>query len=221
MRKQELTGKQREVLEIVAAWIAKYGFPPTIRDIAKALGVASTNGVVQHLNALERKGHIMRDSRRSRGIKLLRTNIGPRMEDAPATVLAHGGQLEQGIRIAVTRSGIALKEAVATPEPEHILLDPALFAEGVVRAWKLDVPVPALHLLRGDIAVVNPSAHVHTEDLVLLGYQETLDVRRVFFLEEGIALDPFFRDQEFGAVMPPEQFGELLLGKIIHLVRPL
>lgn len=221
MRKHELTGKQREVLEIVAAWIAKYGFPPTIRDIAQALGVASTNGVVQHLNALERKGHIMRDSRRSRGIKLLRTNIGPRMEEALPEPPEHDGRLERGIRIPVTRSQVAVRESITEPEQEHILLDPALFAGGALQAWKLDNPVPALHLLRGDLAIVNPSARVHTEDLVLLQHKGAIDVRRVFVLEEGIALDPLFKNNEFGAFVTPQQFGDLLVGKIVHLVRPL
>lgn len=66
----ELTDRQQQLLEVIAAAIAR-GDSPTIRDIGEATEIVSTNGVVDHLVALERKGYLIRgDDGKSRGIRL-------------------------------------------------------------------------------------------------------------------------------------------------------
>lgn len=64
-----ITARQQEVL----AWIRANSriYSPTVREIAKALGISSPNGVVCHLRALERKGVIRRAARSSRGIEVI------------------------------------------------------------------------------------------------------------------------------------------------------
>lgn len=65
------TARQALVLNFVKGYLATRGFPPTIREIAEAIGIRSTNGVVDHLKALERKGFIERQDLASRGIRVL------------------------------------------------------------------------------------------------------------------------------------------------------
>lgn len=62
----ELTDRQHRVLSFIDAQIRRNGFPPTIREIGRHLGIRSTNGVNDHLNALERKGFIKRQDHKSR-----------------------------------------------------------------------------------------------------------------------------------------------------------
>jgi len=64
-----LTAKQSAVLEFIRTNAGLYG--PTIREIAAAMHIKSTNGVVCHLNALERKGLIRREKLKSRAIEVL------------------------------------------------------------------------------------------------------------------------------------------------------
>jgi repressor LexA len=71
-----LTGRQSEVLATIRQHIDKKGFPPTLRELCVDTGIRSTNGVNDHLKALERKGYIARSDTKSRGIQL--------------TALAHG-----------------------------------------------------------------------------------------------------------------------------------
>lgn len=66
----QLTDRQREVLAFIAANMGYFG--PTVREIAAALGVASTTAVVGHLEALERKGYIKRHAGKTRGIEVVR-----------------------------------------------------------------------------------------------------------------------------------------------------
>lgn len=68
------TPRQAQVLRYIVAHIVHKGYPPTVREIVLHLGVTSTNGVNDHLVALERKGYIRRDPRTARGICVLRPN---------------------------------------------------------------------------------------------------------------------------------------------------
>jgi repressor LexA len=61
-----LTARQQEVLDFIAFKIGTDGFPPTIREIGDQLGIGSTNGVNDHLKALERKGYLLRTGSKSR-----------------------------------------------------------------------------------------------------------------------------------------------------------
>jgi repressor LexA len=66
----ELTGRQAEILEAIRSHIAEHGRPPSQPELARALGIASTNGVFKHLAALERKGAIELSPGLARGIRL-------------------------------------------------------------------------------------------------------------------------------------------------------
>ena len=68
----QLTDRQRQVLECVEDSIKSRGIPPTLRELRDRLGIRSTNGVNDHLTALERKGYIVRLDQKSRGLQVLR-----------------------------------------------------------------------------------------------------------------------------------------------------
>lgn len=65
------TERQKRVLEVITKYLRNRGYPPTIRDVADAMGFRSPNGVMCHLRALERLGLIERDPGTARGIRLL------------------------------------------------------------------------------------------------------------------------------------------------------
>ncbi len=64
-----LTKRQQEILDFIGDSIAARGYPPTIREIGKHMGIKSTNGVNDHLKALERKGYLRRDDLKSRAMR--------------------------------------------------------------------------------------------------------------------------------------------------------
>lgn len=64
-----LTARQQEILDFISASIVERGYPPTIREIGKHMGIRSTNGVNDHLKALERKGFLTRDDLKSRAMR--------------------------------------------------------------------------------------------------------------------------------------------------------
>jgi len=65
---EELTDRQREILNFIVRETEARGFPPTIREIGEEMDIRSTNGVNDHLKALERKGYLLRGEQQSRSL---------------------------------------------------------------------------------------------------------------------------------------------------------
>jgi repressor LexA len=64
-----LTQRQREILDFISASIVERGYPPTLREIGEHFHIRSTNGVNDHLKALEKKGHLRREDLKSRAMR--------------------------------------------------------------------------------------------------------------------------------------------------------
>jgi repressor LexA len=79
---QGLTQRQQMVLDFIRQSITDRGYPPTLREIGARMGIRSTNGVNDHLRALERKGYLTREDMKSRALRP--TNLGTKMLDGAA-----------------------------------------------------------------------------------------------------------------------------------------
>ena len=80
----KLTARQKAVLEYIGDSIQARGYPPTLREIGNHLGIRSTNGVNDHLRALERKGYLTREDMKSRTLRLMKTPDGKPSSRPPA-----------------------------------------------------------------------------------------------------------------------------------------
>jgi repressor LexA len=67
----ELTSRQERILHFVEAFRSEHGYPPSIREIGEYFGIRSTNGVSDHLRALERKGFLQRTEHQPRSLQLV------------------------------------------------------------------------------------------------------------------------------------------------------
>lgn len=86
-----LTTRQAEILAYVRESITERGYPPSMREIGERFGIKSTHGVKDHLDALERKGVIVRDGARARGIRVIQGDASKVEADDAATVCACAG----------------------------------------------------------------------------------------------------------------------------------
>ena len=66
----QLTGRQREILEVIEAHMREHGYPPSVREIGEAVGLASTSTVHAHLASLQRMGYLRRDPSKPRAIEV-------------------------------------------------------------------------------------------------------------------------------------------------------
>ena len=72
---QGLTKRQEQTLDFIRRSIEDRGYPPTLREIGEHMGIRSTNGVNDHLRALERKGYLTREDMKSRALKLVQDDM--------------------------------------------------------------------------------------------------------------------------------------------------
>ncbi|MBW1872348.1 MAG: transcriptional repressor LexA [Deltaproteobacteria bacterium] len=99
---KELTDRQRQLLSYIEDHLHAHGFPPSIREMADHMGIRSTNGVNDHLKALERKGYVSRErSLKSRAISVLASSFpGHRsIDDEPLVSVPILGQVAAGVPV--------------------------------------------------------------------------------------------------------------------------
>src|SRR5215472_6258750 len=87
---QGLTQRQQMVLDFIRQSIVDRGYPPTLREIGARMGIRSTNGVNDHLRALERKGYLTREDMKSRALRPV-TPLNGRESELSTSALAEAG----------------------------------------------------------------------------------------------------------------------------------
>jgi len=100
-----LSPRQREMLKMIRSFALEYGYPPTVRQIGRAVGISSTSVVSYNLGVLQRKGYLARDREISRGLRLVE-------EEMPLD----SGLMEPAPRLAPA-AGIPLLGFIAAGEP--------------------------------------------------------------------------------------------------------
>src|ERR1700737_4059307 len=86
----DLTKRQQEIFDFIRKYSAKYGYPPTVRDIGKAVGLASSSTVHAHLANLEKIGLLRRDPSKPRAIELLDRAVESAVESVRGIVRSEG-----------------------------------------------------------------------------------------------------------------------------------
>lgn len=89
---QKLTDRQQAVLDFIRTSIEQHGYPPTLREIGNHLGIRSTNGVNDHLRALERKGFLTREDMKSRTLRPTDFPAGASMRPGMASAFPSFGE---------------------------------------------------------------------------------------------------------------------------------
>ena len=90
--KPSLTHRQQQALDFISACLDDNGYPPTLREIGEHMGIKSTNGVNDHLKALERKGYLVREELKSRALRPVDGNDHGRKVEVPILGRVAAGQ---------------------------------------------------------------------------------------------------------------------------------
>ncbi len=153
-----LTPRQTEILQMIRAFLAERGYPPTRHEIAQALGFRSVNAAVDHLKALARKGAIELLPGASRGIRLLSDHDG----------LPVIGRVAAG-------NPILAEEHIET----RYRLDPALFkprADYLLRVRGLSMRDAGI--LDGDLLAVHRTTEARNGQIVVARIDDEVTVKR-------------------------------------------
>jgi repressor LexA len=199
----DLTKRQQEIFEFIKRYSAKYGYPPTVRDIGKAVGLASSSTVHAHLSNLERIGLLRRDPAKPRAIELLdRAAAGVRSFVRPGLPLV--GQVAAGQPVLAEEN---IEDYVQTPS----------FAGGEEGEYVLRVRGDSMRnagILEDDLVVVRPQDVAEDGDIVVALVGEEATVKRFFQESDHVRLQP-----ENDSMEPIRVREVRILGKVVGLMR--
>jgi repressor LexA len=174
---KDLTKRQREIFDYISRYLSRHGYPPTVREIGKAVGLHSSSTVHAHLSKLESLGVLKRDPSKPRALEVL---------------------VERAKR-AVRPSGLPLVGNVAAGEPilaeeniEDYLEVPGMIG-GEDGDYILRVRGDSMKdagILEGDFVVVKPSEQARNGEIVVALIGDEATVKRFFREKDHVRLQP-------------------------------
>jgi repressor LexA len=199
----DLTKRQQEIFDFIKRYSAKYGYPPTVRDIGKAVGLASSSTVHAHLSNLERIGLLRRDPSKPRAIVMLdRAAAGVRNIVKPGLPLV--GQVAAGQPVLAEEN---IEEYIQTPA----------YAGGEEGGYLLRVRGESMQnvgILDGDLVVVKPQDAADDGDIVVALLGDEATVKRFFQEDDHVRLQP-----ENDSMDPIRSQDVQVMGKVVGLMR--
>jgi repressor LexA len=208
---KDLTKRQQEIFDFIKRYSAGHGYPPTVRDIGKAVGLASSSTVHAHLANLEKVGLLRRDPSKPRAIELL--------DRATATATS----AVDAVKSAVMPSGIPVLGRVAAGEP--------LLAEENIEDY-VQIPDIAggedgeyLLRVRGESM---KNAGILPDDWVVVRRQDTADDGEIVvaLVGEEATVKRFFKEADHVRLQPENEAMEPIrsrevrvLGRVVGVLR--
>jgi len=213
----DLTKRQQEIFDFIKRYSSTHGYPPTVRDIGKAVGLASSSTVHAHLANLEKLGMLRRDPSKPRAIELLdrvRGDVGAvvgsavdNMRDALRTGLPIVGQVAAGSPVLAEEN---IEDYVQVPS----------IAGGDQGEYVLRVRGESMKdagILEGDFVVVRPQETASDGEIVvaLVGDEgEEATVKRFFREADHVRLQP-----ENTTMQPIRSKDVQVLGRVVGVFR--
>jgi repressor LexA len=207
----DLTKRQQEIFDFIKRYSADFGYPPTVRDIGKAVGLASSSTVHAHLANLEKLGLLRRDPTKPRAIEMLdraREGVEQAVENVRSLVRPEGlplvGQVAAGAPVLAEEN---IEEYVAVPplaggeEGEYVL---RIRGESMKNAG----------ILEGDYVVVRPQESASDGEIVVALVGEEATVKRFFREDDHVRLQP-----ENETMEPIRSKDVRVLGRVVGLFR--
>jgi repressor LexA len=199
----DLTKRQQEIFDFIKRYSEKHGYPPTVRDIGKAVGLASPSTVHAHLDNLQKLGLVRRDPTKPRAMELLdRATSGIRDAIKPGLPLL--GQVAAG-------TPILAEENVE----EHIDTPPC--AGGESGDYLLRVrgeSMKKVGIMDGDLVVVKRQETARDGEIIVALVEEEATVKRFFREGDHIRLQP--ENDEMEAILVRDVS---VVGRVVGLMR--
>src|SRR5438132_12988963 len=180
---EPLTERQEKILSFIKKSIVDQGYPPTIREIGEHFGIRSTNGVNDHLKALERKGYLMRGELKSRALSVIEGGRFPRISRRELSPAGGGGAVEVPVVGTVAAGEPILAQENIT---DHVRIDSVLLGDSGKRVFALRVTGDSMigdGILDGDYIFVRKQLQAEAGEIVVAMIEDEATVKR--FYPEG------------------------------------
>ncbi len=196
-----LTKRQQEIFDFIKRYGSEHGYPPTVRDIGKAIGLTSSSTVHAHLANLEKIGLLRRDPSKPRAIEVL---VDKAKEVVAPSGLPLVGQVAAGQPVLAEEN---IEDYVSVPE----------IAGGGDGEFLLEVRGDSMieaGILEGDHVVVRRQDTAGDGEIVVALVGEEATVKRFFREQDHVRLQP-----ENAAMKPIRSRDVKVLGRVVGLCR--
>ncbi len=200
---EDLTSRQIQILNFIKTELLNKGYPPSVREIGKAIGLSSSSTVHSHLAQLEKKGYIRRDSTKPRAIEILdgHSYNFPKKEVTHIPIV---GKITAGEPIFASEN---IEDSFPLPvefvgHGDFFILSVA--GESMIEAGISD----------GDHIIVRKQNHAQNGDIVAALLDEEATIKRFYKEKEWVRLQP-----ENSTMDPIITTDVQILGKVIGLYR--
>jgi repressor LexA len=227
MATSQLTDRQLEVLRFIATEIEEKGYPPTIREIGEALDIASTNGVNDHLKALEKKGFLQRDPVKSRALiptAAARDVLAGGRDAHVVSLLSHRGVRASNrlVEIPIIGRVAAGQPILAQEQVEDTVQVDSFFLGTSKKVYGLRVQGDSMigdGILSGDYIFVKKQLQADDGEIVVALIDDEATVKRVYFEGDRVRFQPsnprmapiYVRREDFRSTM--------ILGVVVGVYR--
>ena len=187
---------QQRILDFIKSEIQTKGYPPSVREICKAVGFKSTSSVHGYLRELEREGLLRRDATKPRAMELT--------DNPKGRVVPLIGRVTAGIPILAEQN---IEDTIVLPQ--DMVRGEDIFALRVEGESMIEAGI-----LNGDIVVVRRQASAVNGEIVVAMIEDEATVKRIFYEERRVRLQPE------NCTMEPIYANEVtVLGKVVALFR--
>jgi repressor LexA len=197
----DLTKRQKEIFDFIRKYAAKYGYPPTVREIGKAVGLHSSSTVHAHLANLEKIGLLRRDPTKPRAIELL-------VDKAKKAIRSPGLPLV---------GEVAAGEPVLADERIEEYLEVPEVIGGETGDYILRVKGDSMKdagILEGDYVIVRPAEIADNGEIVVALIEDEATVKRFYKEKQRVRLEPANK-----AYKPIRTNDAHLLGRVVGVFR--
>jgi repressor LexA len=197
----DLTKRQKEIFDFIRRYASKYGYPPTVREIGKAVGLHSSSTVHAHLANLEKSGLLRRDPSKPRAIELLVEKAKRSMRPAGLPLV---GQVAAGQPVLAEENieeYLEVPDMIGGEDGDYVL---RVRGESMKDAG----------ILEDDYVVVRPSDTAEDGDIVVALIGDEATVKRYFRESDHVRLQP-----ENEAMEPIRTTDAKLLGTVVGVFR--
>lgn len=202
---KKLSKRQNDILKFIKSEVRQKGYPPSVREIGKAVGLASSSTVHGHLDRLEKKGFIRRDPTKPRAIEVLDSNMVSGVPKSATVHIPVIGKVTAGQPITAVEN---IDEYL--PLPERIISDDNVFILHVVGESMINAGI-----YDGDMVIVKQQPNAENGDIVVaMTDEDEATVKRFFKEKDHIRLQP-----ENPTMEPIVLDNVTILGKVIAVFR--
>ncbi len=204
---RELTKRQNEIFEYIKQTVQSKGYPPSVREIGEAVGLASSSTVHGHLSRLEEKGYIRRDPTKPRAIEIVSEQLGESVNVEETIHVPVIGKVTAGVPISAVEN---VEEYFPLPEHFTSTHNSDIFILNVVGDSMIEAGI-----LDGDKVIVRSQTIAENGDIIVAMTEENEATVKRFYKEKSR-----YRLQPENSTMAPIYLDNVtVLGKVVGLFR--